>query len=75
MQEAILKIKVDLGPTAVILHTRKFKRGGFMGMSQEAPQYIVEHQGLETRIAGAEMVCLRCGERIRSQDQVEATEN
>src|SRR3989338_5730654 len=31
MQEAILKIKVDLGPTAVILHTRKFKRGGFMG--------------------------------------------
>jgi hypothetical protein len=45
--------------------------GGFMGMSQEAPQYIVEHEGLETRIAGAEMVCLRCGERIRSQDQVE----
>jgi flagellar biosynthesis protein FlhF len=32
MQEAILKIKVDLGPDAVILHTRKFKRGGFMGM-------------------------------------------
>lgn len=31
MQEAILKIKVDLGPTAVILHTRKFKRGGVMG--------------------------------------------
>lgn len=31
MQEAILKIKVDLGPDAVILHTRKFKRGGVMG--------------------------------------------
>jgi flagellar biosynthesis protein FlhF len=31
MQEAILKIKVDLGPDAVILHTRKFKRGGFLG--------------------------------------------
>ena len=45
--------------------------GGFLGMSQEAPQYIVEHEGLETRIAGVEMVCLRCGERIRSQDQVE----
>ena len=49
--------------------------GGFMGMSQEAPQYVVEHEGLETRIAGAEMVCLRCGERIRSQDQVETPEN
>ena len=45
--------------------------GGFLGMSQEAPQYIMEHEGLETRIAGVEMVCLRCGERIRSQDQVE----
>jgi len=48
--------------------------GGFMGMSQEAPQYIVEHEGLETRIGGAEMVCLRCGEIIRSQDQVETVE-
>jgi hypothetical protein len=45
--------------------------GGFMGMSQDAPQYIVEHEGLEIRIPGAEMVCLRCGERIRLQDQVE----
>jgi hypothetical protein len=45
--------------------------GGLMGMSQDAPQYIVEHEGLETRIPGAEMVRLRCGERIRLQDQVE----
>jgi hypothetical protein len=45
--------------------------GGRMAMSQEAPQYILEHEGLETKIAGAEMVCLQCGERIRSQDQVE----
>jgi hypothetical protein len=48
--------------------------GGFLGMSQEAPEYIIEHQGLETRIPGVEMVCLRCGERIRSQDQVEVVE-
>lgn len=48
--------------------------GGFLGMSQEAPQYVLEHEGLETRIAGAEMVCLRCGERIRSQKQVEPAE-
>jgi hypothetical protein len=45
--------------------------GGVMAMSQDAPEYILEHEGLETTVAGAEMVCLRCGEKIRSQDQVE----
>ena len=48
--------------------------GGFLGMSQDAPEYIVEHEGFETRIPGSEMVCLRCGARIRSQDEVEAGE-
>jgi hypothetical protein len=51
--------------------TRHAGCGGFLGMSQEAPVYIVEHENLETRIPGVEMVCLKCGERIRSQDQVE----
>ena len=45
--------------------------GGLLGMSQDAPLYIVEHEGLETRIPGIEMVCLKCGERIRSQDSVD----
>jgi hypothetical protein len=45
--------------------------GGFLGMSHDAPMYVVEHEGLETRIPGVEMVCLKCGEKIRSQDQVE----
>ena len=45
--------------------------GGLMAMSQDAPEYIVEHEGLEAKMPGVEMVCLRCGERIRSQDQVE----
>jgi hypothetical protein len=50
--------------------------GGFLAMSEEAPVYIIEHQGLETSVSGVEMICLRCGERIRSQDQVEvASEN
>jgi len=40
-------------------------------MSQDSPEYILEHEGVETTISGAEMVCVRCGERIRSQDQVE----
>jgi hypothetical protein len=45
--------------------------GGFLAMSQDAPLYIVEHEGLETHLPGVEMICLRCGERIRSQDQIE----
>lgn len=47
--------------------------GGLMAMSQEAPEYIVEHEGMVTTIPGVEMVCLRCGERIRSQEQVETS--
>lgn len=31
MQEALLKIKLDLGPEAVILHQRTLKKGGFLG--------------------------------------------
>lgn len=48
--------------------------GGLLGMSQETPLYIVEHEGLETRFPGIEMVCIRCAERIRSQSQVEIVE-
>lgn len=43
-------------------------------MSQDAPLYILEHNGLETRLPGVEMVCLSCGGRIRSQDQVTAVD-
>jgi hypothetical protein len=43
-------------------------------MSAEAPLYIVEHEGLETRLPGIEMVCLTCGDRIRSQDEVEVVQ-
>ncbi|MBM7623503.1 flagellar biosynthesis protein FlhF [Sporohalobacter salinus] len=32
MQEAMFKVKVDLGTEAIILHTRKFKEGGFLGL-------------------------------------------
>lgn len=45
--------------------------GGTLGMSLDAPGYIITLQGLETSIPGAEMVCLKCGGLIRSQDQVE----
>jgi hypothetical protein len=45
--------------------------GGILAMSQDAPSYIITHEGLETLIPGAEMVCLECGAMIRSQDQVE----
>ncbi|MCC6443392.1 MAG: flagellar biosynthesis protein FlhF [Armatimonadetes bacterium] len=32
MQEALMKVRSDLGPDAVILHTKKFTRGGILGM-------------------------------------------
>jgi hypothetical protein len=51
--------------------TRHAGCGGLLGMSEEAPLYIVEHEGLETRLPGVEMVCLTCGNRIRSQNEVE----
>ncbi|GAB6098879.1 flagellar biosynthesis protein FlhF [Halanaerocella petrolearia] len=31
MQQAMLKVKSDLGSNAIILHSRKFKKGGFFG--------------------------------------------
>ena len=31
MQQAVLKVKSDLGSDAIILHTRRFKKGGFFG--------------------------------------------
>jgi flagellar biosynthesis protein FlhF len=31
MQEALVKVKQIMGPDAVILHTKTFKRGGFLG--------------------------------------------
>ena len=48
--------------------------GGLLGMSEDAPLYIVEHEGLETRLPGIEMVCLTCGARIRSQAEVDIVE-
>jgi hypothetical protein len=63
--------------TTVRIVTDKSKHagcGGLLGMSQQAPLYIVEHEGLEARFPGVEMVCVSCGERIRLQDQVELSE-
>lgn len=31
LQEAMIKVKMDMGKDAVILHTKKFKEGGFFG--------------------------------------------
>ena len=49
--------------------------GGLLAMSEDAPVYIIEHEGLETTLSGVEMVCVRCRERIRSQSQVEVADN
>ncbi|MFZ9915908.1 MAG: flagellar biosynthesis protein FlhF, partial [Phycisphaerales bacterium] len=36
MSEALSFVKEDLGPDAVILHTRTFDRGGFLGFGRRA---------------------------------------
>jgi hypothetical protein len=51
--------------------TRHAGCGGLLGMSAEAPVYIIEHEGLVTNLPGVEMVCLTCGQRIRSQNELE----
>lgn len=46
IQEAILKIKVDLGPNAVILHSRKIKKGGILGFfTQEVVEVLAADPG------------------------------
>lgn len=45
--------------------------GGMLGMSEDAPLYIIEHNSLETRLPGVEMICMTCGARIRTQAEVE----
>ena len=57
MQEARLKIKMDLGPDAVILHSRTFKKGGFFGFGgKEVVEVLaaleVNPAGGDTRSAG-----------------------
>lgn len=41
MQDAIFKVKADLGPEAIILDTSKFKKGGFMGMFNKTMVEVV----------------------------------
>jgi len=52
MAEALAAVKRDLGQTAVILHTRTFKRGGFLGLGRKT---IVEVTATAGEDAGAEI--------------------
>lgn len=47
MQEAIAKVKSDMGRNAVILHTRNFKEGGILGFFQK--NYVEVTAAAETR--------------------------
>lgn len=47
MQDAIFKVKTDLGPDAIILDTKKFKQGGFLGFFTKTMVEVVA--GLETQ--------------------------
>jgi flagellar biosynthesis protein FlhF len=46
--EALAKVKQELGPSAVILHTRSFKRGGLMGLG--AKQVVEITAGVQVNV-------------------------
>jgi len=47
IQEAIVRVKEELGPEAVILHTHRFREGGFLGMGRR--QKVEVLAGLERK--------------------------
>jgi flagellar biosynthesis protein FlhF len=51
MQDTIFKVKADLGPNAIILNTRKFKKGffGLFGKTQFEVLAALEEENQETR--------------------------
>jgi flagellar biosynthesis protein FlhF len=49
MQEAMQKIKLELGRDAVILHSRKIKKGGFLGFFSKSLVEVVAAIDEETR--------------------------
>lgn len=50
MQDAIFKVKADLGPDAIILDTNKFKKGGFLGFFTKTMVEIIA--GVEEKKKG-----------------------
>ncbi|MGM0501136.1 MAG: flagellar biosynthesis protein FlhF [Bacillota bacterium] len=50
MQEAVLKVKSDLGSEAIILDTRKFKEGGFLGFfAQQVVEVIATVEASQSK--------------------------
>lgn len=69
--EALGKVKQELGPTAVILHTRSFKRGGIMGLGARSVVEITAGQAparsATSAAAGRKKAATAAG-RMRSDD-------
>ncbi|MDY7107390.1 MAG: flagellar biosynthesis protein FlhF [Planctomycetota bacterium] len=47
MAEALAAVKRDLGPDAVILNTRSFKRGGFLGLARRTVIEVTATEGAQ----------------------------
>ena len=54
MQEAVLKVKSDLGSDAIILDTRKFQEGGFLGFFSDQVVEVLATVGGETAAAASQ---------------------
>ncbi len=80
IQEALRQVKRDLGPEAVILYTKKLKRGGFLGFfGQERAEItagldmnIMEARGPSARSAGVGHVGVPLGARGAPADLTES---
>lgn len=72
MQDAIFKVKADLGPNAVILHTRKIRQGGFFGLFGKKMVEVVatledDRESQLTKELRQELNLLR--EKVQKMDQ------
>ncbi len=52
LQEALLLVKTELGSEAVVLHTKKFQKGGFLGLGKKEMVEVLA--ATETRDDGAD---------------------
>lgn len=69
MAQALAAVRQDLGPQAVILHTRTFKTGGFLGLGRRAVVEVTARSAEEPANAKSRPVATRKGEAARQAYQ------
>lgn len=65
MAQALAAVRQDLGPQAVILHTRTFKAGGFLGLGRRAVVEVTARSGEEPTSAKSRPAATRQGQAAK----------